>query len=53
MNDERCVKDVASVEEAEMISRPSAYSLNYNDDSFGEFDASTFSGENFYDIFDS
>ena len=44
-------KDVALVEEAEISSRPSSESLNEKDDYVGEFDASTGSGDNFYDIF--
>ena len=44
MNDERVGKDVSSVEEAEMSSRPSSESINYNDDLVGEFYASTCSG---------
>ena len=51
MNDERVGKYVAPVEEAEISSRPSSESLNEKDDYVGEFDASTGSGDNFYDIF--
>ena len=36
-----------------MRSKPSLESVNDNDDYVGEFDASTCSGENFYDIFEN
>ena len=51
MNDERGGKDVASVEEVEMRSRPTSEYVNDNGDLVGEFYASTCSGDNFYDIF--
>ena len=35
------------------MSKPISYSINYNDDSVGEIYAYTFSGDNFYDIFDN
>ena len=53
MNDERGGKDVALVEEAEISSRPSSEYFNEKDDSVGEFDSSTCSGENIYDIFEN
>ena len=36
-----------------MRSIPSSESVNENDDSVREFDASTCSGDNFYDIFEN
>ena len=42
-------ENVASVEELEMGS--STDSVNYNDDLVSDFDASTCSGDNVYDIF--
>ena len=42
----------ALVEEENISSRPSSESLNEKDDSVGEFNASTFSGDRLYDIFD-
>ena len=52
MNNERGDNYVALVEEAEISSRPSSEYLNEKGDSVGEFDASTCSGDKFYDIFD-
>ena len=46
MNDEKGGKDVDSVEEAEMSSRPSLEYVYDNDYSVGEFDASTCAGDN-------
>ena len=43
--------DVSSVGEAEM--RSSTYSINDNNDVVTGFDASTFPGDNFYDIFNN
>ena len=50
MNNEKCGKDVALAEEAEISSRPRSEYLNEKYDSVGEFDASTCSGDRFYDI---
>ena len=46
-NDERGGKDDASIKEAEMRSRPISESVNDNGEYVGEFDASTFLGDNF------
>ena len=53
MNDERGGKDVTSVEESEIRSITSIDSVNDNDDPVSGFDASTCSGEIFYNIFDN
>ena len=52
-NDERGGKDVTSVEESEIRSITSIDSVNDNDDPVSGFDASTCSGEIFYNIFDN
>ena len=51
MNDDRGGEDVASVEEAEMISNTG--SVYGNDDLVSGFDASTCSGDNIYNIFEN
>ena len=51
MVDERGGKDVDLDEETEINSRPSSESLNEKYDLVSEFDASTCSGDNFYNIF--
>ena len=53
MNEKIGDKDVALFEESEIISGPSSESVNEKDYLVGEFDASTFPGDNFYDIFDN
>ena len=53
LNDARGGKYVALVEEAEMSSIPISESVNEKDDTVGEFDASTCSGDNVYDIFEN
>ena len=53
MNDGWRGKDVASVEESEMSSRPSSESVNEKYYSVCEFDASTCPGDNFYDVFEN
>ena len=52
VNNKRGGNDVDLVEEAKIISRPSSKYLNEKDNSVGEFDASTCSGDRFDDIFD-
>ena len=51
MNDERGGEDVDSVEEAYM--RSNAISFYENDHSVSGFDSSTYSGDNFYGIFEN
>ena len=51
MNDNRGGEDVDSVEESEMRSNIGSVYKNY--DSVSGFDASTCSGDNFYDIFEN
>ena len=53
MNAKKGCKDVDLVEELEMSSRPSSEYVNEKYDLVGEFDASTCSGDNFYDIFEN
>ena len=53
MNDERGDKDVALVKESDMSSKKSLEYVNEKYDPVGEFDASTCSGDNFYDTFDN
>ena len=53
MNYERGGDDNNLFEEAESSSRPSSEYLNKKDDSVSEFNASTCSDDNFYDIFDN
>ena len=52
MNNEICGEDYYLVKEPEFISRLISSSLNEKYDYVGEFDASTYSGDSFYDIFD-
>ena len=52
MKDKRYGNAVALIEIAETSSRPSSESLNEKYDLAREFDASTCSGDRFYDIFD-
>ena len=53
MNGERGGKGIDLFKEAEMSSIPSSEFINEKDDLVGEFDASTCSGDHFYDIFES
>ena len=53
VNDERGEKYFALAEYSEMSSRKISESVNEKDDSVGEFDASTCSGDSFYDIFEN
>ena len=52
MNDKIGGKDISSVEESEISSRPISEYLNEKYDSVGDFDASTCSGDRFNYIFD-
>ena len=53
MNDEIGGKDVVLVSESEMRSIPSTDSVNNNDSLVVEYDTSTCSGDNVYDIFEN